>query len=276
MTLLRHIFISAAALSALASCSDFDDPASRFEPLPDSEATPQRSVLLTEFTGQLCVNCPAAHEEVERYHTMFGDNLISVSIHGDNNQMALIDPADPDCLGSELGAAYCRQFGVKAWPSAVVDWTGGELGGSFGKWLSAIVADIIHPTSLDLSATATYSTADDIYTVEARMRSTMAQTGSPRMMVWLTEDSIHALQMLPGNGYDLSYVHNNVLRAALTAPEGDEVEIPANLEQRESVSGKGSGLWNPSNMSAVVFVYTERKGVTAVVKVPVTITENNN
>jgi hypothetical protein len=38
-------------------------------------------VLLEEFTGKGCTNCPKGSREIENLLTIFPDNLIAVSIH---------------------------------------------------------------------------------------------------------------------------------------------------------------------------------------------------
>ena len=41
----------------------------------------ERRVLLEDFTGQKCRNCPKAHREISSLKEVYGDNLIAVSIH---------------------------------------------------------------------------------------------------------------------------------------------------------------------------------------------------
>ena len=40
-----------------------------------------RVVLLEEFTGQNCSNCPTAHRTIEALQEQYGASLVSVSIH---------------------------------------------------------------------------------------------------------------------------------------------------------------------------------------------------
>ena len=44
-------------------------------------AAVERSVLLEDFTGQRCVNCPNAADEIAKLHEQYGDAIIAVSIH---------------------------------------------------------------------------------------------------------------------------------------------------------------------------------------------------
>ena len=41
-----------------------------------------RAILIEDFTGQYCVNCPRATEEIERLIEQYGDTvIIAVAIH---------------------------------------------------------------------------------------------------------------------------------------------------------------------------------------------------
>ena len=44
-------------------------------------AAVERSVLIEDFTGQRCVNCPNAADEIAKLHEQYGDAIIAVSIH---------------------------------------------------------------------------------------------------------------------------------------------------------------------------------------------------
>lgn len=261
---LKHIFLSCVSAALLASCSEYDDPADRFTEVPD--VTPVSRVLLAEFTGQLCSNCPTAHEKIEDYERLFGDFFICVSIHGDNTMMGL-PVNNPMGLGTEQGVKYNELFNVELWPNAVVNWKSGAIGSDYGKWVSKLVEGMIRPTDIDLSATASMPT-DSTITVDVRIRSDKAQPGT-RFNIWLSEDNIIGMQLMPNGAPDPKYVHNGVFRKALCGIEGEDVAIIANVEASESRSTVIDPKWNPENMNAVVFVYTESQGVTNVIKTKV-------
>ena len=106
LTIIRHILPLAAAAVLLNACNDTPAPDERY--IPQGSVEINSKVLIEEFTGQLCVNCPTAHAEMKRFAEMFGhENIISVSIHGNSGaQMAIPAPAG---LGTEEGAEYNRR-----------------------------------------------------------------------------------------------------------------------------------------------------------------------
>ena len=61
----------------VASCSDMDDN-ERFTYVKPAPVA--RCVLLEDYTGQLCVNCPNAVGVIDRIHEVYGDNVIAVGL----------------------------------------------------------------------------------------------------------------------------------------------------------------------------------------------------
>ena len=78
MKIFNKISAIALACIALTACNEVD-PDDRFEELPAVSC--KRTVLLEEFTGQECTNCPDAHRLVANLHEQYGEQLVSVAIH---------------------------------------------------------------------------------------------------------------------------------------------------------------------------------------------------
>ena len=78
---MKKIFplIVASVAMFLSSCANVDE-GDRYIKVESSDA--KRAVLVEEFTGQKCINCPEAHEELTKIQKEYGeDNVISVCIH---------------------------------------------------------------------------------------------------------------------------------------------------------------------------------------------------
>ena len=52
------------------------------DPNPNSPTSTLRTVLLEDFTGQKCVNCPKGTKVIEQLQEAYGDYFIAVGIHG--------------------------------------------------------------------------------------------------------------------------------------------------------------------------------------------------
>ena len=47
----------------------------------DSYVNPEKKVLIEDFTGHLCPNCPDAARELDAIHDIYGDQIIGMAIH---------------------------------------------------------------------------------------------------------------------------------------------------------------------------------------------------
>lgn len=256
---------------ALASCSDYDDPESRYTPFEGGEQN--RNVLMIEFTGQNCVNCPTAHEVIEGYEKDYGSRFISVSIHGYAAQMGLPNTM-AQALGTDDGVEYNKMFGIESWPNAVIDWNSGKLGNNYGKWLETITADMAKQTYLEIDPKATL--ADGKIEVTATLSSEYKTYSDVKYMVWLSESGITAMQITPSGAMNLTYVHNNVFRASLCGLTGEAVTVEAGKPLTLTRSIEKNQNWVAEKMDAVVFAYTDAEGVIAVEKTHVTTEEEQN
>ena len=73
----KYITLIGIALT-ITSCEVVDGPY-----IIDSESyiNPDKKVLIEDFTGHLCPNCPDAARELEAIHDIYGDQIIAIAIH---------------------------------------------------------------------------------------------------------------------------------------------------------------------------------------------------
>ena len=82
----RITILLLSLLPLLFSCDYIDENErfivvdSHFEQ-PDTESV-VKNVLLEDFTGQRCVNCPRGSEVIEQLQEAYPERLIAVGIHG--------------------------------------------------------------------------------------------------------------------------------------------------------------------------------------------------
>ena len=86
-----------------------------------------------------------------------------------------------------------------------------------------------------------------------------------KLQVWLLEDSITAMQLMPGNVINTSYVHNHVLRAPINGLWGDDFAIGEGEQKERVLTFQPDAAWNPEHLSIVAFVYNN-SGVLQVTK----------
>lgn len=260
---LKYTAIAIACLSAVA-CDNIKEE-DRFIEMPQVEA--QRVVLLEEFTGQNCVNCPEAHELIAALEQAYPANVVAVSIHG--GPMAIDEKEQDYGLKNEDSQAIYDMYSVFSIPCGVVDRIGGVQ--NRDKWETAIRGELARASYVDIDAKATLSA--DKSNIEISVSILPHHDYEAQLHAWVVESDIVARQ-LNGDKVERKYVHNNVLRKTVTGLDGRNVSLK-NAEANEvALSQAVLEKWNPENLSVVVFLSNSQDGVLQAFKVRVETTNN--
>lgn len=227
---------------------------------PDiNPATVYRKMLVEEFTGHRCTNCPQGHQILENLHQQYGDTLVTVGIH----YGALAKPSGSlfsydfrTEAGDEIGDAYV----IDAIPAAIMnrnDKTGGWMR---DQWAN-VIRDIDR-SQVPAAVQLINEYNPDNMTLKANVKVTLLQnyTNPLRIVIFLLEDGIVKPQK-DGSQDIEDYVHNHVLRAALTDPFGfslanNKLDWSSRDTETYAVSIKMADTdWTPENCSVVAFLY---------------------
>lgn len=237
-----NILTLAALLTAITSCDPVDEE-NRFTVAADINT--DRKVLVEEFTGQFCPNCPLGHKAIESIMAQYGEHAVIVSIH--SGEMADNDPEYG--LKTPEGDVYARQYSIDYYPSAVVNRIGTVLSDR-STWQGAVfrAARQQAQASIDLKARI----EDGNIVIESHLT---AKSGSctANYQLWVTENGIHAWQ-LDGEDYLMDYVHNHVYRASINGVGGETVTLDSK-ETSLTHSIELSEKWNKDNLQIVAFLY---------------------
>ena len=76
-----------------------------------------------------------------------------------------------------------------------------------------------------------------------------------KLQVWLLEDSVMAMQMMPDGSVNTEYVHNHVLRATVNGLWGDDFSVDEGEWKEQQLTFQPDEAWNPAHLSIVAFVY---------------------
>lgn len=271
-TLSKKIIYAAivTVASGMISCDNIDENERYLKVDP---VVPERVVLLEDFTGQNCVNCPDAHAIIEGLQEQYGDAVVAVSIHGGAFAISK-DRTSFEAgyigLGNEEGDYYNNLFSISTWPKGVINRRGVY---DYTDWTSVVRRELERPAELGIELNA------NIINSEAGERIDIDVTLLPQenivrgyLQVWVLESGIVARQRSLSQGLIQNYVHNNVLRAAVNGDEGEEISLEAGLHNTHhytiDVRENEKERWNPDNLSIVAFVHSvEGVHQAAVVKV---------
>lgn len=257
--------ICAAALSLMA-CSNIDEDDRFIEVEPVEVA---KRVLIEDFTGQRCVNCPNASEMIESLQEQYGEeNVIAVGIH--SGPFSKTASGRPLSLWTETGDYYFNSWNIDAQPTGVIDRK--TVSSTYQSW-GTIVRDALQASApLTLGATTSYDEATRTVTINVNAKGVLDVTG--KLQLWLIEDNITDMQAMPDGSINNNYVHNHVFRTAVNGQDGEDFNIAWDEEKTVTSTYVLNEDWNAENMSVVAFVYNN-SGVQQVVKVPVISTEDD-
>lgn len=240
---------------------------------PDLDpASVYRKVLIEEYTGHRCPNCPTGHEKLEELVTRFGDTLIPVCIHA--TSLAAPTAEFPDDLRAEAGLELATDWQIDGIPAGVINRADEPMGSIPARWLSKVNAvdrtDI--PAAIQL---INQYNENGLLKVNAKVTLLEPYIAPLRLSLFIVEDGIVSPQI---NGTETieNYVHNHVLRGSINGTYGQLLNGTGELDAGESYlyaksfSFVGTN-WKPEHCSVVAILYDKNNyNVLQVERCPVT------
>ncbi len=247
-------FLLAAML--MTACSDISEEDRLIYVKP---APVERSVLIEDFTGQMCINCPTATEEIEKLIEQYGeDAIIAVGIHsgplGFHTRNNLLG------LSTDLGDAYYNHWNLEYQPVGLIN-RGSPA--EYTAW-GTLVREALQktaPVEIELGV----AVGDNLQiSINTLVRGVDGNTQG-KLQLWMVEDSITAFQRMPNGTRNNDYVHNHVFRAAVNGDWGEDLSVEEGYTVELSHSIALAPEWVSENLAVVAFVYNDN-GVLQVTK----------
>ncbi|MDE6717966.1 MAG: Omp28 family outer membrane lipoprotein [Muribaculaceae bacterium] len=268
----KSLIAAACALfsSAFVACDNIDED-DRYREVEAVAA--ERAVLIEDYTGQNCVNCPDAHEVIEALEEQYGEDVIAVSIHaGDgfviNRDMTRFASGFIG-LGTPEGAHYYSLNELKSNPIGIINGRGGAQ--DYKSWAGVVRNELERPTELAIDLSATLNPDSNEIDIDVQLLPHGDLNG--QLYVWILESDIVARQKT-STGMIKDYVHNNVFRAAVNDVDGESVSLESgvhfNADYSIAVRDNEEEKWVPENMSVIAFLKTAN-GVENVAKAKVQV-----
>lgn len=223
------------------------------------EAPSEKIILLEDFTGAACPNCPDGHIAIADVidanpgkviaiaeYNYFGDPLYLDQIFVTDEAYALDDYLGP----------------VTGWPAIFID----RKDFSSDGYIAELPENVAPYSATQLSLNSpvniyienTFDDASRLLTVEVTIKYTEATTTTNNLSISLTESGIIAAQIDDNVGGEVpDYVHNHMLRKMLTYYAGDGLpeENIAGRVYEFTYSYTLPDGWNADNMQVVAFVH---------------------
>jgi hypothetical protein len=260
ITIFRLVIISVLFAFIMAGCDIVDEPylvpVNGGGPGPGDEV---RKVLLEDYTGQKCPNCPEAAELAHSLQTIYGDQLIILTVHAGYYSIPSATGEFTADYRTTEGNDLNSYFGFYAYPSGMVDRT--EYKGSRvlfkDDWEGAVAAQVDLPAQAVITMTNEYNASDRKLTCALETTFLEDLTGTFNICVFITESGIVSPQQTE-TGIVQDYVHNHVLRASMNGTWGDLVggdgTAVANMKLSDQFELTLDQAWNEANCNVIAFI----------------------
>lgn len=246
---LKNIIYSLFGASALlmAACNEIDSD-DRFIYVEPAEVA--RKVLIEDFTGQKCINCPAAIDNIEMMMQQYGEeNVIAVGIH--SGPFGMTSTSKFLGLKTDTGQEYYDYWKVESQPSGLINRIGGVK--LVPDWQGSVATEIQKKAPVNIALANSYN--EDTRELQVNVDMTALEDISGKLQLWIIEDNIVAVQLFPGNERVDNYNHMHVFRAAINGTWGEDVAIASGKTLQKTASIKLADDWKAENVSVVAFVY---------------------
>lgn len=198
------------------------------EPLFPTLTSHIKKILIEDFTGHTCGNCPKAAKELHDIDSIYPGKIIGLGLHvggyaaptpGYNGSVSTAYTAD---YRTTVGELYDATFGASEFglPQGMFNRKEYDAINKthlqfYPNWKTYIAAMIAEPSEIDLQISLDYTSATRKMCTAVRDSFLTTMSGTFKLVVLLTQDSIIDWQDYIGvNKSD--YVHRHVLRDAIT------------------------------------------------------------
>ena len=260
MKFLHTILLAGLASGMMfTSCDNIDEN----DRLLDVEVTQsEKVVLIQEFSGQRCLNCPTGAEKIHSILEANPGKAVAVAMY----PFAMDDltaPYGKEIVRCDLATEYYNHYGrPNTLPRATFD--GGATNDNIDTWSAAVMNafKVTPPASIYLNGT--YDKGTRKLTMDTRVDFTQAYSQDCSLILLVTESGIVGPQLMPDGKRNNKYTFNHVLRASFNGTWGQS--IGSGFSAQESVSNTISGTideaWEAENCSVVaILIRTSDKAV---------------
>lgn len=259
------LLISGSSLLLCASCDEnapfplnlTPDTAQDTTYMGTVDVAQTQNVLVEDFTGVQCVNCPQGHETLKNLEEANPGRVIGISIHAGDLSDPL--PNSDSSFVLPQGLALYNLLGVEGLPAASInrihfpnqDFI--PVVGA-GNWTAKVNEQLTQTqASVNMYLDKQYDAATRQLSIitELRYPQTIDNAVEHRINVYIAESAIIDPQETTENGQTFvieDYEHNNVLRQMVTFVDGSTVNTPD--KQAGRVVVKTFNLTLPPNFDA--------------------------
>jgi hypothetical protein len=222
------------------------------------------NVLIEDFTGFKCGNCPNGHKKLDSLQGIYGDRLISIGIHAGFY-------AKPDNSGnftndyrSETGNEIDSKFKISALglPKGMINRVNVNSTRAIDTdgWGEVIEDALEQKPSLDIKIANNFTPGTLTLNCAVTIKAVDTISQPLVLSIYVVEDSIRDWQRdYNPTEHDIqNYVHRNILRDAINGTWGSDLQngmVQKEQEIYRSYTYNLNSKWNYKHIYVVAFVY---------------------
>ncbi len=224
-----------------------------------------RTLLIMEFTGNSCLNCPTGASIVEQIkEDEAPGRVISVGLHPygshfTEEQPSIHSPSKRQDLRCQAATALFDYYQPSGFPAAIFNGLKSSMSGSTNDWIQRASEALTMTSNITLTAECEYNAETRNLAVDYEVEFLDDFNGKLNLTVWLVENKIMGTQFMPDGKINFNYEHNHVLRSSLNGDWGEE--IGSTFAAESKISGNASMTlkddWVAENCDVVVYVYRD-------------------
>jgi len=266
---IRYIFVIVILLAFVINSCDKVSP-------PYVEArdycSGNKKVLVEDYTGHGCVNCPGAAVLAHELNDKFCNRLVIIGVHAgyfaqpnfEDNPLFAAD------YTTEAGNTWDSFFGNSSLgnPNGLIDRVKGANGyvlypASWGETIDPLLAQ---PAKALMTISNNFDEGNNTLTTTVKTEFQTVMAGTYKLIVCITQDNIVSPQKnndenIGETPIDENYVHNHVLRKAINGSWGENLsatgEVETNTTYEKTYTQVFANDWIPKDCHIVAFVYDE-------------------
>lgn len=267
MKKISYVFVLSAFL--IASCDKIEDPfqdATQSNPVDTTTEEIIKKILIEDYTGHTCGNCPEAAVIADDLQKLYGDKVVVVSVHvggfaepyptGDKYRTDFRTPA---------GNAYENEFGPNlSLPTGTINRLNRNqsIVQGRGTWGTIVEEIKDEQPAVQLTLEGSYTESSRELTVDVTAKGLLDLAGTYKLILQITENNIVDWQtnydVIPSDIED--YTHKHVLRDNINSTWGDVFfanGITIDDEVSSSFNYTLNSDWDDSECHIVGYLYDE-------------------
>ena len=272
-------FFGLAVIFFVFSCDKIKDPivkkdivvGSKFIVKSNQSVSNFRKVLLEDYTGQRCPNCPAGALTIKNsLDPVYTSSLVVISVHAGSLSQPFGEFINQD-FRTAAGNTWngTSGFNITSWPTGLVnrkDYAGNGILLSATKWTSVVPLGLADPFYVRLNVTTEYDTTIRALNVLVKAKFNRSYQNDVKIVALFIEDGVIGIQDNMGVKIE-DYEFEHMMRGTINSTWGDDLKLKpivandsasvsfANFPLPIKINGDKGKAVNDKKVSVVVFAY---------------------